>query len=115
LICQFKELTGFDEKILDVIVLYELRYFVISTSVGNIFVWKFLESRKLEPQKLLVHSFSGHFASVPSICQMVRHQNLILSVSMDSTARIWSLDSFQMQYVFQLPNMLSLVRIFDQG
>lgn len=46
---------------------------------------------------------------------MAGQQNLILSVSMDSTARVWSLDSFQLQYVYQLPNLLSLVRIFDQG
>lgn len=95
--------------------IYEQRYFVISTSIGNILVLKFLESRRLESQKILIHSFLGHFAAVPSIVQMAGQQNLILSVSMDSTARIWSLDSFQMQYVFQLPNLLSLVSILDHG
>lgn len=53
LIFQIKDLTDLDEKILDVLVFTEYRYFLTATSEGNIFVWKY--SQREDAQKVLIH------------------------------------------------------------
>lgn len=91
----YKDLTDFGEKILDVLLFSEFRQFLTSTSEGNIFVWKYCTQGKLETQRKLIHTFAGHYRAVPSICGIAKYPFLVLSVSLDSTARIWSLDTFQ--------------------
>jgi WD40 repeat protein len=42
--------------------------------------------------------------------------DLLLSASLDSTVRIWSLDKFQQLYIFQIPtNGLSFVKLYEEG
>lgn len=94
LVSQYKELTEPEEKILDVLVFTELRYFLTATGEGNIYVWKYMTKGRVETHRRLIHTFTGHFKAVPSICQHYQHPNLVVSVSIDATARIWSLDTF---------------------
>jgi len=46
LIRQFKDLCGDEEKILDVIVFSEYRYFVTGTTTGNIYVFKYQKNNE---------------------------------------------------------------------
>jgi len=112
-VSQFKDLTDQEEKILDVLVFTDYRYFLTSTSEGNIYVWKYVTSGKTETTRKLIHNLTGHYKSVSSICQFEKFPNLVLSVSTDGTARIWSLDTFQHQYTFELPIGLNFVKIFQ--
>lgn len=56
------------EKILDVIVFTDFRYFVTSTTLGNIYVFKYVTDGQVETQRRLIHTFDGHYKAVPSIC-----------------------------------------------
>lgn len=40
-ITKIKDLTDIEEKIIDVLVFLEFRYFLTATSEGNIYVWKY--------------------------------------------------------------------------
>lgn len=51
LIKQFKDLCGEEEKILDVIVFSEYRYFVTGTTTGNIYVFKYQKNNDDAPKK----------------------------------------------------------------
>jgi WD40 repeat protein len=84
-------LTDTDEKILDVKLFLDFRYFLTSTTVGNILVWKFLQHGKKDTNKKLIHNFDGHKKAVTSIMPFKQNRSLFLSVSTDCTARIWSL------------------------
>jgi len=61
----YKDLTDEEEKILDVQVFTDYRYFITATSEGNIFVWKYVidEGRTAAPRRL-IHTFQGHFKAV---------------------------------------------------
>ena len=67
LLVQFEALTTKDEKVLDVLVFLKLRYFLTSTSEGNIHIFKYLQTGKIETTQRLVHTFRGHHKSVTSI------------------------------------------------
>lgn len=67
LLVQFESLTTKDEKVLDVLVFLKLRYFLTSTSEGNIHIFKYLQTGKIETTQRLVHTFMGHHKSVTSI------------------------------------------------
>jgi WD40 repeat protein len=67
LISQHKDLTDPDEKILDVLVFTDYRYFLTATSEGNIYVWKYVTKGKTETARRLIHTFEGHFKAVTSI------------------------------------------------
>lgn len=90
----------------------EYRYFITSTSLGNILVWKYVTTGKVETQRRLIHNLEGHFKKTTSICAFEKYPHLLLSVSIDGSARIWSLDTFQHQYTFELQNGLNFVKIF---
>ena len=60
LISLMKDLLDTEEMILDVQVFVDFRYFLTSTDQGNIFVWKYVNTKKVETQKRLIHSFAGH-------------------------------------------------------
>jgi hypothetical protein len=55
LVTQYEDLTDPDVKILDVLVYPEYRYFLTSTSEGNIYVWKLHRAGRLETNRRLVH------------------------------------------------------------
>jgi len=44
----FKDIMDFGEQILDVLVFIDYRYFLISTDVGNIYVFKYVQTGKVE-------------------------------------------------------------------
>jgi len=60
-----------EEKISDVLVFAEFRYFLTATSFGNIMVWKFDRTTNNkgdgEGAKRLIHTFEGHNKKVCSI------------------------------------------------
>jgi hypothetical protein len=45
---QHKDLTDPEEKILDLLVFTEFRYFLTSTNEGNIYVWKYVTKGRVE-------------------------------------------------------------------
>lgn len=106
LLVQFEGLVHSEEKVMDVLLFPKLRYFLTSTSEGLIYVFKYTNSGKLETTRRLVHCFKGHHKQVTSICQFQKSSHLILSVSLDSTARIWCINTFQHHYTFQLSSGL---------
>ena len=67
LVSQHKDLTDPDEKILDILVFTDYRYFLTATSEGNIFVWKYVTKGRVETARRLIHTFEGHFKAVTSI------------------------------------------------
>lgn len=53
---------------MDVLVFTDYRYFITSTSLGNIYIWKYVTTGKVETQRRLIHNLTGHFKKVSSIC-----------------------------------------------
>ena len=95
------------------LVLPDYRYFLTSTSDGNIFVWKLVETGKTETIRRLIHIFEGHYRSVTSMCQHAEFPHLIVTASLDSTVRVWSLQTFQHQYTLELPTGLRLAQVYN--
>ena len=48
LIALFKDIMDYGEQILDVLVFIDYRYFLISTDEGNIYVYKYVQTGKVE-------------------------------------------------------------------
>lgn len=48
LVSQYKDITEPEEKILDVLVFTDYRYFLTATSEGNIYVWKYMTKGRVE-------------------------------------------------------------------
>jgi WD40 repeat protein len=69
----------------------------------------------METARRLIHTFEGHFKSVTSLQQHKVFPQLFVSASLDGTARIWSLETFQHQYTFELPTALSYIALFAGG
>jgi WD40 repeat protein len=88
----YSGLTQKLERILDVLVYSNLRYFVISTQLGPIYVFKYIHDN--DSEKTLLHTFTGHYKGVPSIAKVEQYTDLLCSVSYDKTVRIYSLTSF---------------------
>lgn len=88
LIFCLKDLTGPEISITDVVINMENRYFHTGTSSGQILVWKYDTSKKQ------LHEFQGHFKAVSCLMPVKGEPDLLLSASLDSTIRIWSLDTF---------------------
>lgn len=42
------------------LVFIDYRYFLVSTDDGNIYVFKYVQSGKVEANKRLIHTYSGH-------------------------------------------------------
>ena len=91
------------------LVFSDYRYFITASNEGNIDVFKYVTSGKVETTRRLIHQFTGHFKAVPSICQFEKYPHLLLSASYDCTARIWSLDTFQHQYTFDMTSGLNFI------
>ena len=60
LIALFRDIMDFGEQILDVLVFIDYRYFLISTDEGNIYVYKYVQTGKVQNDKRLIHTYSGH-------------------------------------------------------
>ena len=102
------------EQILDVLVFIDYRYFLVSTDEGTILVFKYVQSGKVESQKRLIHTFSGHNKHVTYLQQMKNFSHLFMSASLDGTARVWSLESFSHLYTIDIPGLLSYCTILNQ-
>ena len=102
------------EQILDVLVFIDYRYFLVSTDDGNIYVFKYVQSGKVETNKRLIHTFSGHNKDASYLMQMKNFPHLFMSVSLDGTARVWSLESFSHLYTIEIPGALRYCTIFNR-
>ena len=110
MIFMVKDLTTPEIVITDVLINLDYRYFHTGTSTGQILVWKYDTSKKQ------IHNFTGHFKSVSCLMPVKNDIDLLLSASLDSTVRIWSLDKFQQLYMLHIPtNGLSYIRLFQDG
>jgi WD40 repeat protein len=88
----------------------ENRYFHTGTSTGQIIVWKYDSSKKQ------LHEFQGHFKSITCMVPVKNEQDLLISASLDSTVRIWSLETFQQLYMLYIPtNGLSFIHLYSDG
>jgi WD40 repeat protein len=83
-----------------------------STSEGKIHIFKYRSTGRVENYNRLMHTFTGHHKAVTSISKFQNSTNLILSVSLDSTARLWCINTFQHHYTFQLSSGLNFVKIY---
>jgi WD40 repeat protein len=115
LICLFKDLMDKDEMIMDVIVFTEFRYFLTATDEGNIYVWKYVQSGKVETSKRLIHTYTGHSKAVTSISPLDKYPHLFTSVSLDGTVRIWSLEAFLHLYTLEVPGTLIYAKILSRS
>lgn len=108
LLHQFDGLTQGDVKVMDVLIIQRLNYFLTANSEGNICVHKL----NMEDQGIM-HTFQGHKKACVSINEY--SSNLIISASLDSTARIWCIQTFTHHYTFQLSSGLSYIKLFNEG
>jgi len=109
LLAQYENVYTSDEKTTDLLVYPKQRYFIAATNEGKIHIFKYKPLHKVEHHGRIVHTFTGHSKSVTSICKFQGKGNLILSVSLDGTARIWCTNTFQHHYTFQLTAALKFV------
>ena len=114
LIAKFNDIMDFGEQILDVLVFIDYRYFLISTDDGNIYVYKYVQSGKVETQKRLIHTYSGHNKNITHIDKMKNFPHLFMSASLDGTARVWSLETFSHLYTIEIPGTLSFCNILSR-
>lgn len=114
LIALFKDIMDHGEQILDVLVFIDYRYFLVSTDDGSIYVFKYVQSGKVETNKRLIHTFSGHNKHASYLMQMQNFPHLFMSVSLDGTARVWSLESFSHLYTIEIPGALRYCTIFSK-
>ena len=57
LINKMQDLIDSEEQIWDVLVFTEYRYFLTATDAGNVYVWKYIQDKKVENSKRLIHAF----------------------------------------------------------
>ena len=57
LINKMQDLLDSDEVVWDVLVFTEYRYFLTATDAGNVYVWKYVQDKKVENSKRLIHAF----------------------------------------------------------
>jgi WD40 repeat protein len=105
----FKDFFKDENAITDVFIHNENGYFVTSTNLGLIIVWKMSTSKKL------LHTFKGHFKEVTSLMPNSKNSSLFYSSSLDCTIKIWSIDKFQMLYSFDCSNSIQFISIFRNG
>lgn len=104
----------FGEQILDVLVFIELRYFLVSTDEGNIYVFKYVQSGKIEQQKKLIHTYSGHAKHCSHMSPVKGYPHLFMTVSLDATCRVWSLENFSHLYTIEIPGSLNFIRLLSR-
>ena len=111
LISIYKDIMDYGEQILDVLVFIDYRYFLISTDDGHIYVFKYAPGGK---EKRLIHTYSGHNKNITHLVQMKNFPHLFMSVSLDGTARVWSLETFSHLYTIDLPGTLYFGNILSR-
>lgn len=104
----------YGEQILDVLVFIEYRYFLVSTDEGNIYVFKYVQTGRVEMQKKLIHTYSGHAKHCSHLSPMKNFPNLFMSASLDGSVRVWSLESFSHLYTIDIPGTLTFCRLLSR-
>jgi WD40 repeat protein len=115
LLCLYKDLSDKDEKILDILLYSNLKFFVVATTEGNIYVFNYAPNGQVEANRMLIHTFTDHYKSVPSLAKIERYPNLLISASYDQSIRIWSLTTLSLQYTLEIPSNLTYLRITDDA
>ena len=113
LIVQIRDITETDEKITDVLVFSDYRYFVTSTNEGNICVWKYEKASNSQGEgtKKLIHIFQGHIKSIKSLQHFNKNSNVFLSASKDGTFKVWSIETLSLLYTFEFPSIFTFVTV----
>ncbi|CDW84829.1 UNKNOWN [Stylonychia lemnae] len=94
-----------NQNITDVLVSKEYKYFVTATSLGQMMVWKHQKVKKM------IHLYTGHFRDIGALAKHPSgDESMFLSVSLDGSVKIWSLDKFQMLYEFGFPYKATMCR-----
>ena len=88
--------------------------FLISTDEGNIYVYKYVQSGKVENQKRLIHTYSGHNKNITHLDKIAQFPHLFMSASLDGTARVWSLETFMPLYTIEIPGTLTFANILSR-
>lgn len=90
--------------ITDVLIYNPMHYFVVSTSLGHmqVFKWDFKQVTKQ-----LMHTFKGHSRSVTQMKRIRDSYSSFVSASMDGSIRVWCLDKFIQLYTFQTEQVQS--------
>jgi len=105
------------DTITDVLLYNQMHYFVVSTQMGQILVFKCdLDNQNEKPQ--LMHSFKGHTRAVTSMKLIKNSYSSFVSASLDGTICVWCLDKFILLYDFQtsgvkLGNAMADIRMLD--
>lgn len=115
LLCLYKDLSDKDEKILDILLYSQLKFFVVATTEGSIYVFNYAPNGQVEANRMLIHTFTEHYKSVPSLAKIERYPNLLISASYDQSIRIWSLTTLSLQYTLEIPSNLTYLRITDDA
>ena len=115
LLCLYKDLSDKDEKILDILLYSQLKFFVVATTEGSIYVFNYAPNGQVEANRMLIHTFTDHYKSVPSLAKIERYPNLLISASYDQSIRIWSLTTLSLQYTLEIPSNLTYLRITDDA
>ena len=90
--------------ITDVLLYNPMHYFVISTIVGHMLVFKW-DYRKQDKQ--MMHTFKGHSRTVTSMRLIRGSYSSFVSASLDGSVRVWCLDKFIQLYTFQTDQIQS--------
>ena len=86
---------------------------MVSTDEGNIYVYKYVQSGKIEQQKKLIHTYSGHTKHCTNMSPLKNFPALFMSVSLDGTARVWSLETFTHLYTIEIPGTISFINLLS--
>ena len=74
-----------------------MHYFVVSTSLGDMLVFKW-DFKMVTKQ--LMHTFKGHSRTVTSMRLIKNSYSSFVSASLDGSVRVWCLDKFIQLYSF---------------
>eukprot|EP00347_Sterkiella_histriomuscorum_P004241 403361206 len=105
-----QKISDANQNITDILICKEYRYFITSTTLGHLLVWKHSKNKKL------IHKYQGHFREIGSLSKHPSgDESMFLSFSIDGSVKIWSLDKFNMLYQFTLPYKLTMCKLFNNG
>ena len=63
----------------------------------------------------MIHTYSGHNKNITHLDKLMNFSHLFMSVSLDGTARVWSLESFMLLYTIEIPGTLSYCTILNRS
>ena len=94
------------DSITDILLYNPMHYFVISTALGHMLVFKWdFKAQHEKPQ--LMHTFKGHSRTVTSMKLINSSYSSFVSASLDGSIRVWCLDKFICLYTFQTDQIQS--------